>query len=252
MPTHPTLFTIDQVKAVAQITATDWDAIIPGLIATVEHQLEQFTGLTLFSRSATVRIGGKWRDTLFLPGRPISAVTLVRIWQSEFGDGVWEDPGQVNFMGQNASYAGTPPAALILGVDYGLKFDKQWNNRQYSLCGMVIRNGRVWPGATERKRGRMHHRRVDGRGNIEVQYTYGFVESGDVPPVFLSAVAAGVQAFIQRIPAGGLVNTSNSLDGASVGLSLDTGSLDQASGLYAPEVGSLRSALMSYVAPRVF
>lgn len=246
------LFTDAEVKAAAQIVVTDYDAVIPGYIATVEHQLEQFTGLTLQSKSETIRVNGKWRDTVFLPGRPVSAVTTVRIWQEDFADNPWSPPANTNFMGQNASFTGDPPAALTLGVDYGLKFDKVWGSRQYSIGGMVIRNGKAWPGAIERKRGRLHYRKIDGQSNIEVTYTYGFVVKADVPPVFLTAVAAGVQALIQRIPNAGMVNTSNGLDGASVGLSIDTGSMEQASGLFAPEVGSIRNALAAYIVPRIF
>lgn len=246
------LYTTSEVKTAAQIAVTDYDAVIPGYIATVEHQLEQFTGLTLISKTETVRVNGKWTQYVFLPGRPISAVATVRIWQEDFADNPWLPSADTNFMGQNAGFTGDPPAALTLGVDYGLKFDKVWGSRKYSIGGMLVRNGKAWPGAIERKRGRMHHRKIDGQSNVEVTYTYGFVDKADVPPVFLTAVAAGVVALIQRVPQAGMVNTSNGLDGASVGLSIDTGSLEQSSGLYAPEVGSLRSALQPYIVPRVF
>lgn len=252
MPQQPTVYTPSEVKAVGQITATDYDAIIPDLVAVVEHQIEQFTGLTLQSRTETVRVNGKWHPNVFLPGRPISAVTAVRIWQEDFADNPWQPPSGTNFMGQNASFTGDPPAALTAGIDYGLKFDKVWGSRNYSIGGMLIRNGKAWPGSIERKRGRLHYRKIDGQSNVEVTYTYGFVEKADVPPVFLTAVAAGVVALIQRVPQAGMVNTSNGLDGASVGLSIDTGSLEQSSGLYAPEVGSIRSALTAYIVPRVF
>lgn len=248
-----TRFTPSEVKAVAQIAVTDYDAVLPALILAVEQQVEQFTGLTLHSKTETVRVNGKWHPVVFLPGRPISAVTTVRIWQDDFSDNPWSPPTATNFMGQNAGFTGDPPTALVAGVDYGLKFDKVWGSRQYSLGGMLVRNGRVWPGTVERKRGRMHYRQVEGQSNVEVTYTYGFVEVRDIPPVFLLAVAAGVVAHIQRIPAGGMVATSNGLDGASVGLSIDTGSLEQAGGgLYGPECGSIRSALQAYIAPRVF
>lgn len=250
--TAATFYTPAEVKAAAQITVTDHDAVIPGYAAVVEHQLEQFTGLSLVSRTDTIRVNGKWRPQVFLPGKPISAVTTVRIWSEDFADNPWSPPTDTNFMGQNASFTGSAPAALVLGLDYGLKFDKVWGTRKYSMGGMLIRNGKAWPGAIERQRGRMHYRRIDGQSNIEVTYTFGFVSKDDVPPVFLTAVAAGVVALIQRVPLAGMVNTSNGLDGASVGLSIDTGSLEQSSGLYAPECGSLRSALSAYITPKVF
>lgn len=248
-----TRFTPNEVKAAAQLAVADFDHLLPAFIATVEQQIEQFTGLTLHSKTETIRVNGKWTDTVFLPGKPISEVTTVRIWKEDFADNPWAPPTATNFMGQNVGFTGNPPEALTAGVDYGLKFDKMWGNRRYSLSGLLIRNGKAWPGAIERQRGRITYRRIDGQSNIEVTYSYGFVDVRDIPPVFLLAVAAGVMAFIQRIPAAGMVATSNGLDGASVGLSIDTGSLESAGGgIYAPECGSIRSALQSYIAPRIF
>jgi hypothetical protein len=247
----PTVFSIADVKAAALLTVSDYDAALPGWVATLESQLEQFTGLTLASREVTVRVSGRWHRVLILPGRPVSEVSVVRIWEGEeFADG--DDLTGVNFMGQNADYDGATPTALTLGVGYGVDFNKHWGTRDYSFSGKVERNGRVWPGAVQRKRGRLGVKRVRGQNNIEVTYKFGFVDAADIPPAFLTAVAAGVQAYIQRIPSGGMIETSNSLDGASVGRQLDSGGSEAGGGLYLPELGSVRAALAPYCVPRIF
>lgn len=245
-----TTYTVNDVKTAALITVTDYDAALPGWIATLEGQLEQFTGLSLASREVTVRVSGRWHRVFILPGRPISEVSVVRIWEGdEFSDN--GDPTAINFMGQNSAFAGTPPTALTLGVDYGVVFDKHWGTRDYSFCGKVERNGRVWAGAWERKRGRLGIKKIKGQNNIEVTYKFGFVDAADIPPAFLTAVAAGVQSFIRRIPTGGLVTTSQSLNGASVSKQFAPAAQDSG-GLNAPEMSDIRNALLAYVVPKVF
>ena len=244
------VFATADVKAAALLTSTEYDGALGGWIATLERQITDFTGLTLAPSTGTVRLDGRWHPTAFLPRRPVSAVTLVRIWDG--GDySPTGEPGAVNFMGQNTAFTGTPPTPLTLGVDYGVRWDVVWNGRQYAVGGRLLRNGRPWPGAYERRRGRLGVRKVNGQGNIEVQYAYGFADPADIPPVFLTAVAAGVQAYILRIPTGGLITTSNSLDGASTGSQVADGGA-AGGGLHFPELASVKDALSAYIAPRVF
>jgi hypothetical protein len=251
MSPPPTFFTASRIKTAAQLSGTQYDAALPGWIATLEHQIEQFTGLRLTQRTEIEFLDGKWHNEIMLPGRPVSAVLDVRVFEG--GD---YDPlvstSQINFMGQNPLFTGTLPAPLLIGVDYGLQFDKSWSNRRYSLSGRLIRNGREWPGAFEKRRGRITVRKVNGSGNIRVQYTYGFASADDVPPVFETAVAAGVRAFILRIPTGGVIPTSQSLDGASLGSQIVSAQGGGQSGLYFPELGSIREAMQAYVVPRVY
>lgn len=245
-----TVFTISDVKRAALLTGTDYDSALPVWIAAAENQLEQFSGLSLTPRSATVYLDGRWHHVVHLPGRPVSSVTSVRIWEGQDYSSI-AVPSQVDFIGQNPDYTGTPPTELVPGVDYGLRWDKNWSGTNYSLCGRLERNSRVWPGALERKQGRVGVRKIKGQGNVQVEYTYGFLRAIDIPPIFILAVASIIQAYILRIPSGGLIPTSQSLDGASVGSQVAGGS-DSSGGLYYPELGDIRGALLAYVAPKVY
>lgn len=204
------LYLLDQIKPLLGVALSDTsdDDALDACRAAVESHLANLTRLRLEPATVTEFYAGNWARTLRLRQRPVRSVATVRIWPQ----------GADNFGGQGDD-PGEAPEAELPGRAYWLRMDWQTTEAtpvQLSMGGLLERP-ELWPGALERRRGRVVRRPVTGPGNVEVVSEVGF-PLGHLPAEFLPAVAAGVRLLRNQVKTGGLTVASESRNGWSVSL----------------------------------
>lgn len=234
------VFLLADVKELAGGTAVFPDATtdkaLQFCLDAAESHIQNLCRLRLAPVTITDWYGGNWQRFLTLRQRPVRSVSEVLVYS-----GTSE---QAAGQGTDAD----PPDPLVLGEDYYLgPFDWQtFDQTPVQLCMSPVlwRRDSVWPGAVEKRWGRVVYKPVNGQGNVRVTYAAGFPE-GRQPAEFLPAVAAATLLIYRQVPAGGLLLTSDHMDGASVALSFLTpaarGQLDM--------LGEIRSLVARYRRP---
>ena len=230
------VFTLTQIKPLIGVSLayTADDTALQACLDAVESHIQSVTRLRLAPLAATEWYPGNWCRSLRLRNLPVSAVTAVRIWTTDL---------------ENAWGQGTPtttPDALIAGDDYFLKID--WQNTvsgasPLSMSGLLVRP-QLWPGAIERRRGRIMQRPVEGPGNVQIAYTAGF-PANQIPAEFLVAVAAGTKFARMQAKSGGLTPTSEGLDGYSHAFSATVQAAASGIGV----LGEVQSLIAKYTRP---
>lgn len=203
------VFALDLVKPLIGLSLSDAadDGPLQACLDAAEACLQRLTGLRLAPTAVTEWHCGTGSRFLRARHRPVRSITSAKVWPAD----------SVNQFGQGDS--ANPPTALTVGRDCFLRLDFSTLDVppvQLSLGGTLVCPA-GWPGAFERRRGRVIPRPVEGNGNVELVLAVGFPE-GAVPAEFLPAVAAAAKLLRGAVPLGGLVQTSESRNGWSVGL----------------------------------
>lgn len=204
----PVPYNLSQIKPLLGIDLDDTtqDTQLNAALLAVGDQLQRLTRRRLLPVTIAEWYEGNWSRSLNLRETPVRSITSV---ERLTGDGGAWGEGDLSSL-----TALTNGEHYYLKLDYTLLVDPVVH---VSMSGLLV-NRKGWVGAIERRRGRVIPQEVPGAGNWKITYEAGF-PAGQLPAEFLPAVAAGIAYLLNTIPTGGLLTTSESLDGRSLSLS---------------------------------